>query len=350
MVQEFQMGKPRQQPGSWGTWIVFVRMQPLVFQSRFRLAESAWRLRGRGAAWAQSLGASRVPSSLCVSHKGRVFCLCCSSLSLATLSGESLSGLRPNGGSSQPPHLASALSQMEKWMCLWGGSLSPVPVPISRSSPRNIAEQTPALVAAPFVSGWLSLHLPHSWPKYCRYSTSSFLPSWQWCRQKQPINMFSFWASVLDPDSSACTCNTCNSQWSVIQEWDASGFELCIPEKPFSSVWQRSQRLSLKLYYCFHCVFFDLPNPFCFVFVFSLPEQHAQHLKDKAGWCTQALSSIGVAGREEGAAGWLWQSICGCCPQLAHMWPSCLKWKHSRSPKSSLMGLAELISWNHSIT
>lgn len=50
----------------------------------------------------------------------------------------------------------------------------------------------------------------------------------------------------------------------------------------------------------FSLCFFDLLNTFCFVFVFSPPEQHAQHLKDKAGWCTQALSSIGVAGREEG--------------------------------------------------
>lgn len=102
-------------------------------------------------------------------------------------------------------------SQGEEDVSLRGGSPWLVPTSISGRSPRNMAEQTLALVSASFISGWLS-YLPHSWPIYCCCSTSSFLPSWQRCGQKQPINLFSLWASVLDPGSPVCTCNTCNPQ------------------------------------------------------------------------------------------------------------------------------------------
>lgn len=44
-----------------------------------------WHSLERRAAWAQSPGASRVPSSLCPPHKGRVCRLCYSCLSLAII-------------------------------------------------------------------------------------------------------------------------------------------------------------------------------------------------------------------------------------------------------------------------
>lgn len=64
-----------------------------------------------------------------------------------------------------------------------------------------------------------------------------------------------------------------------------------------TQLFDRSLRFSLKLYY-FHWIFFDLPNPT--FFPSSPPEEHAQELKEKAGWSRQAVSSVGAAGREEG--------------------------------------------------
>lgn len=67
-------------------------------------------------------------------------------------------------------------------------------------------------------------------------------------------------------------------------------------QKIHSALFDRHLRLSLKLHYCFPWVFLT----FQILFFFSPPEQRAQHRKDKAGWGTQALSSVGAAGREEG--------------------------------------------------
>lgn len=77
-----------------------------------------------------------------------------------------------------------------------------------------------------------------------------------------------------------------------------------------SFVWQRSQRLSLKLSYCFHC---------CFDLFFPAPRRvHS---------ASEGQSCVGRAGSEQHrscmergrAAGGLWESTRGYCPQLAHV-------------------------------
>lgn len=204
-----------------------------------------------------------------------------------------------------------------------------------------------ALVAAPTIPGWVSLHLPHSWLMYCCCSTSAFLPFWQGCGPKQPINLLRLWASVPDPGSPVCTCNTCNSNMICPPGLRCFGLWTLHPKK-YIQLFDRSLRFSLKFYYNFHWVFFFGTSK-SYVFFFSSPsEEHAQQLKEKAGWSMQIVSSVGAAGREAGQ-----QEGCGraraSCPQLP-CGPSLLKRKHSRSPRSSLVGLAEFTSWNHSIT
>lgn len=296
----FWMGTHGEQPRALGTWTVFVPVQLLLSQSRLGPAESVWHSPERWAAWVQSSGSSKVPSSLCPPHKGRASFLCYSCLSLVTLAGESLMGHKPVGGSSQLPQQDSTLSQVEGMFLYEVVSLSPVPVSISRSASRNMAEQTPALVAAPLISGLLSLYLPYSWPKYCCCSISSFLPSWQWCREG---NLYI--CLLLDPGFPAYTCNACNPQ------------VICHPGVRCFRLWTLHPKRYVQL--CLTEVWGFLWNSIIvftrafltFKILFSLTPRTACSASKGQSWPRQTAFEQGKRCWERGrAAGWLWQ----------HMW------------------------------
>lgn len=176
----------------------------------------------------------------------------------------------------------------------------------------GIGWTTPALVAVPAIPGWVSLHLPHSWLMYCCCSTSSFLPFWQWCGQKQPINLFRLWASMPDPESPVCTCNTCNSNVICHPGVRCFGHGTLHSKNTFrclTEVW--------GFLWSFIIIITGFFWPSKSFFLSSPPEEYVQQLKEKAGWSMQAVSSVGAAGREEGQqescdSTWLLLSISLC--------------------------------------
>lgn len=113
----------------------------------------------------------------------------------------------------------------------------------------------------------------------------------------------------------------------------------------FDFVWQRSQRFSLKLCYCFQC---------CFDLFFLAPRR--VHSASKGQNCVEHAGSEQHRSCMERsrAAGWLWESARSYCPQLAHVavtfemkaqqvseeFPCGSRWTYKLGPWYNL------ISWN----
>lgn len=170
-------------------------------------------------------------------------------------------------------------------MSVWGGLLSPVPMStagdalgiwLDKPHPWWLLPSFQDACLSPTLLAWILLLLnlllsAHdnivTRATYKATQLLSFSP-WPWHT--------SLYLQYLQPPSDLLSRGP-----------DPLGFELSILKYiyiyMFSSVWQRSQRLSLKLYHCFHyCLLvFFLPSKSYFS---SPPEELARHLKDKAVW------------------------------------------------------------------
>lgn len=148
-------GRCGEQPGALGTWAVFVPVQSLVSQSKFALAVRAWHSPGKRDCLGAAPRSFQI-SLLSLSFLQRMFWLFYISFTCHFSRWEPV-GTWAHGWqlTASPTGFSLVFGEEDVCLSIWGGLLSP----ICRSSPRNMIEQTPALVAAAFILGCLSVHL-----------------------------------------------------------------------------------------------------------------------------------------------------------------------------------------------